>query len=1311
MKYPRTQCNSGLLCIAVVLGLLKLAPSGAAETIPQPMEISSGWKLQDAAKVTQVGDKISSLGFHANRWYAATVPGTVLTSLGNDGVYPEPLYGENSRTNVIPESLCRTRWWYRTELTVPKDYANLKVWLNFDGINYAAEVWVNGKNLGDIKGAFIRGVFDISSVVEPGKPAALAVLITPQPHPGDPQEQTLANGVGKNGGITAIDGPTFLCTIGWDWIPGIRDRDSGIWQKVFLSATGPVLIKDPFVTTKLPLPDLSSADVGIQVTLQNVTDKPQSGLLKGNFGDISFEQPVTLAANATNEITLTPAQVAGLHVKNPKLWWPNGFGPQNLYSLHLSFEAAGNISDQRDTTFGIRQIEYSVPDSENLTLSVNGVRVFCRGGDWGMDEAMKRIPRERLEACVRMHQIANLNMIRNWVGQSTSQDIYDLCDKYGIMLWDEFFQPNPSDGPNPTDLETYMANVRDKVLRFRSHPSVALWCARNEGNPPKEIDEFLKKVLAELDPGRRYQASSKDGGGVRSGGPYCWREPRQFYNFPAKEVFKTEIGSVSIPTLESVQGMMPKKDWEIINDDWAEHDLAGGAQKGDQFPKIIANRYGKTANLADFVRKGQLATYEAFRAMYEGRNSGLFRTATAVITWMSHPAQPSFVWQLYHYDLEPNSALFAVRKAGEPVHVQLNEKNWDVEVINNLPSPLAQARVHLTIYNLDGKIAGQQDFPVNANQEAATVLGAVNWPASLSAVHFVKLELRDAAGKLLSDNFYWRALPEQPDDLTALASLPVAELEAAVARHDAKGKCLLEVTLKNSSPVVALMAHLQLRRQQSGERVLPVYYTDNYVSLALGETKTIGIEAAAADLKADKPLVVLDGWNIGLNTKKSSSGIALNENAQVGHWPVTGLPTIPYKPVPKPAKKKQKTEGQQLKPLVFQSAAPGKFELCSPRDGDHFQVAQPLLFWGASPDAIRYEVFVDNTRIGEIPAATVSVMSYPLTKPLAEGLHHWSVKAITATGNTLESATFAFTVEASTWPDWAIGPFVRYGRNPILTPKGNGWESLNTFNPGVMYDDGKFRMLYRGQPTAQGHSQEGYAESLDGVVFDRKPEPIIAATEQFEKKYGCEDARLIEYEGKYYAFYTGDDRGKIALCEAVSTNCINWTKLGIIQSGPKNGAVVCDPFNTPIKINGKFCMYIGNGNCGVCYSDDLTHWSPSARIDLKLPQGWVKPWEPCVAVANYSKSQPDNIVLFIAGTLNGKGKWYYAISEVLFNKNNLTQKAAQLDDCIMKPAEPYESGTFQNCLWMNSIFLHDHQWWMHYGAGDRYVGLATAPEK
>jgi hypothetical protein len=882
-----------LLSFAGSMGLGSVA-FAADSTFAEPVTLGAGWQLQDAAKVTQTGDAISSTRFKPQGWYSATVPGTVLTSMVNAGVYPEPLYGENNRPDKIPESLARTSYWYRTVFEVPKAYGGKRVWLNLEGVNFSAQVWVNGRLVGTTKGAFRRGIFDISPDVKAGKDAVLAVLVSPQPHPGDPHEHTIRDGVGRNGGITAIDGPTFLSTIGWDWIPAIRDRDTGIWQKVFISASGPVVIKDPLVTTDLPLSKVDSADISVQARVENVTDAPQKGVLKGSFGDVTFAQNVEVAPHSSQVVIVDPKSTPAMHVEHPKLWWPNGYGPQNLYKLHLSFKVDGKTSDSKDVSFGVRKFTYAVPDSENLTISVNGVRVFIRGGNWGLDEAMKRNPRERLEAQIRMHQIANMNLIRNWVGQSTSEDFYELCDKYGILVWDEFFQPNPSDGPDPDDFDTYMANVRDKILRFRNHASIVLWCARNEGYPPKKIDDALRVLMTELEPTRLYQANSADGRGVNSHGPYHWRTPREFYVYD--EAFKTEIGSVSVPTLESIHGMLPEKDWETINDDWAEHDFAKGAADGDTYPAMIADRYGKVANLADFVRKSQLANYEAFRAMYEGRNAKLFHPTTGVITWMSNPAQPSFVWQLYHHDLEPNSALFAVKKAAEPIHIQLNEATGEVQVINNLNTSLESAHAHLAIYNLDGSVQYQRDFDVSAGASVATTLGSVAWPAGLSPVHFVKLELKDATGKVISENFYWRALPEHQDDLKLLDSLSTITLDAKVSRSDSDGKSVVSVTLHNPGKEVALMTHLQLRRKRSGERVLPVYYSDNYISLLPNETKTITMEAAALDLRGEDALVVVDGWNVGVVAASSEGvGIEANVEALVEHWPVTGLPMISAK--------------------------------------------------------------------------------------------------------------------------------------------------------------------------------------------------------------------------------------------------------------------------------------------------------------------------------------------------------------------------------------------------------------------------------
>ncbi|HWT65848.1 MAG TPA: glycoside hydrolase family 2 TIM barrel-domain containing protein, partial [Terracidiphilus sp.] len=519
--------------------------------------------------------------------------------------------------------------------------------------------------------------------------------------------------------------------------------------------------------------------------------------------------------------------------------------------------------------------------------SVNGVPIFIRGGDWGLDEGLKRIPHERLEAQIRLHKLANLNLIRNWVGQSTNEDFYELCDKYGLLLWDEFFQPNPGDGPNPTDIETYIANVRDKILRYRNHPSIALWCARNEGYPPEEIDTLLRKLMAELEPTRRYQPSSTDGNGVRSSGPYWWRTPREFYNI-TDDYFKTETGSVSVPTLESIKGMMPEKDLHSINDDWAEHDFAKGNSGSEKYPAQISERYGRFRNLADFVRKSQMANYEAYRAMYEGRNAKMFHPTTAVITWMSNPAQPSFVWQLYHYDFEPMASLYAVMHASEMLHIQLNEATGEVQVINNLPAPQSGLTARIHVYALDGAVAYQHESPVNAAASSVSSAGLLDFAAS--ATQFVQLELVDENGKVISTNFYWRGTATHPDDLTDLDKLPSVALKVTASRKDDENRRVITVTIENPTAQIAVLTHLQLRRARTGDRVLPAYASDNYISLAPHQSRTVTLEAALDQFNGEDALVTVDGWNTTVQPA-SFKGVAVapNVDADPMHSPDTGF--------------------------------------------------------------------------------------------------------------------------------------------------------------------------------------------------------------------------------------------------------------------------------------------------------------------------------------------------------------------------------------------------------------------------------------
>jgi hypothetical protein len=835
-------------------------------TLLQAADSAWQWKLQNSVKVAESGDRISQVGYSAKGWYEAVVPGTVLTSLVHDGVYPDPMYGENNR--AIPESLCRTSYWYRTEIPVSKALAGHEIWLNFEGICYCADVWVNGVQVGSIKGAFARGIFDVTKFVTPGKPAGLAVKIIPPAHPSVPHEHTMAAGTGRNGGAMGADGPAMLATVGWDWIPAIRDRDMGIWQKVTLTGSGPVAIRDPYVSCDLPLPRTDSATLHIFTDLENASNTARSGRLVGTIEGtkIAFSAPVTINPNESKTVTLPDVTL-----DHPKLWWPNGFGAQPLYRLKLTFIERGNTPSVAAASFGVRTIQYFRPGQKNMTILVNGVPVFCKGGNWGMDDAMKQIPYSRLDALLRLHRDANVTMIRNWIGMSTEEDFYSLCDKYGILIWDDFWIANPVDGPNPLDSDLFLANAREKILRYRNHPSICVWCGRNEGFPPPAINQGLADLIAKLDGKRFYQPHSAATNGVGGGGPYAYRKPADY--FVARDSLHTEIGAPSIPTLESIEAMMPRKDWWPINDDWAEHDFCKGAQGGDRFPSVIGAKFGPVTGLVDFVRKGHLASYESYRAMFEGRQSKLWDPATGVLLWMSNPSQPSFVWQLYCYDLEQTAAYFGTQRACESVHVQMDPRDGQVIVVNHPPTELVGATVRAGVYDLAGKSLATQTGQVTVAGASKQDVFKLNGLEGDIKCKLVELTLMDRGNHEISRNFYWMG-----DDCTEMDHMPKVQLD--VAAHPVRGdstEAAFSIVLHNPGTTPALMAHLQMRRPD-GSRVLPCAYTDNFVSLLPGETRTVTARAKRADIGTAAPTFVLDGWNVSVSGKPANGGVRVTSN-------------------------------------------------------------------------------------------------------------------------------------------------------------------------------------------------------------------------------------------------------------------------------------------------------------------------------------------------------------------------------------------------------------------------------------------------
>ena len=896
--------------------------------------IASGWQMTPAPKVLASAQDITKAGFDSTEWLVATVPGTALTTMIDRGIYPDPDYGLNNL--VIPESLNKQDYWYRNEFKAPKTPSGRRLTLTFYGINYAAEVWLNGQSLGTIKGAFIRGVFDVTDVVKAGQTNVLAVRVSPPPHPGIPHEQSVLGGPGENGGMMCLDGPTFVATEGWDWIPAIRDRDTGIWQPVTLAATGVVKIGDPQVVTKLPLPDTSRADVEITVPLENVSDKPVRGTIRATIEQTVVTKEINVPPGKSS-VKLASAEFAQLTLQNPRLWWPNGYGKPDLYQLKLDFMEGGKESDSKQVRFGVREVTYElslldskgqlrrvevsptaarargeqvvnvthegmrqipaadpippdlpkewreywnswvaslVPGAESspavravedtkaapyLVLKVNGVRIAARGGNWGMDDSRKRVSREKLEPYFRLHRDANVNIIRNWVGQNTEEVFYDLADEYGLMVWNDFWASTQDYNVEPLDIPLFLDNARDAILHYRNHPSIVMWCGRNEGVPSPILNQGLIDLISTLD-GTRYYSPSSNQVNLQQSGPYRYQEPSLYYTV-LNHGFSVETGVPSLSTLESFSYWIPKADQWPIGDAWAYHDWhQSGNGEIAPFMAELEAEFGAGTSLEDFERKAQMLNYVEHRAIFEGMNAHLWAPNSGRMLWMTQPAWPSNMWQILSSDYDTQASFYGVKKACEPVHVQLDLSDYSVAVVNTTTAANAGVNIIANVYSLDSKPLLHHEERKDAAANSVTAGFKLDLlPLLATDVVLVKLELRNAAGQLLSDNLYW--LGARSAAYRQLNHLPAATVSASATWIRSGDTNKIHVQLQNKGTAAALANKLTLVNASDKSRILPAYYGDNYVSLLPGETREVEIEYPASAAKGE-PQVNLRGWNL-----------------------------------------------------------------------------------------------------------------------------------------------------------------------------------------------------------------------------------------------------------------------------------------------------------------------------------------------------------------------------------------------------------------------------------------------------------------
>ncbi len=874
--------------------------------------IAAGWKLTAADAVWSSPSSLFDPACDTSAWYDATVPGTVLTTLVDQGVYPDPYYSLNNL--AIPESLCRKEWIYRVVFNAPQTSKGRQTWLILNGVNYRAAVYLNGTRVGDLAGAFTRGQFAVTSLLQPAG-NVLVVRVQPPPNPGIPHEESMrSGGQGPNGGQHCMDGPTFISSEGWDWVPGIRDRNMGLWQSVCLRVTGDVTLADPQVITDLPLPDLDRADVTLRVTVSNTAKESRQMVLKAEVAPwqsvpgmaetvVSVSQPFTLAAGETRVVELAPQAHPALTLKSPKLWWPNGYGKPDLYQATLRLtDAGGAVSDTASARFGVRELSYTLsvdtPERKDwrvelnpltayaqgkplvnnldrrevdgkvcvpklyagadpallaasddtamgpyLVIKVNGVPIFCRGGNWGMDDAMKRVSRARLEPAMRLHRDAGFTMVRNWTGENTEPEFFNLCDEYGLLVWNDFWYSTQGYNLEPNDHALFLANIRETARRYRNHPSLAIWCPRNEGWANDILEPQIAALLAREDPTRHYHGNSRLQN-LRASGPWSFFEKVSDYYTKLAFGFNTELGNFAVPTFETLKSFIPAEDLWPIGDVWYYHDFHAEHNQ-PQYRKAIAERYGEPANAEEFCRRAQLVNYESFRAMFEAWNSRLWNNTSGLLLWMSHPAWPSMIWQLYSCDFETTGAYFGAKKACSPLHIQMNAHDRKVVVLNVTRTPLTDVTARLECYGLDGHETGKpQEQRVSAAANAKTDCFVAELPLSDAPV-LARLTLSDASGRVVALNDYWQPGKDQFRSLSAAGKVKID-----VALSQVGGKSVT-VRVMNSGKTVASAVKLHLVNAATGERVLPAYFSDGWFNLLPGESRDIALEGWAEGVTLD----------------------------------------------------------------------------------------------------------------------------------------------------------------------------------------------------------------------------------------------------------------------------------------------------------------------------------------------------------------------------------------------------------------------------------------------------------------------------
>ncbi len=895
MSEHRTTLIGLLICFFLPGAMERSAAQSRDKAAMMPgnsLTLRDGWTLQSSGKVEKSGELISTSKFQPAGWYTVSVPTTVVSALVQHKVYADPYFGMNLRSipgttypiganfSNIPmqqDSPFIVPWWYRKSFVLPESYKSKSIWLNFGGINYRANIWLNGKQIAkseDVAGAWRTYEFNITGAALPGKQNVLALEVF------SPTDKDLA--------ITFVD-----------WYPAPPDKNMGLFRSVEIRSSGPVTVRYPTVVSKLDADQ--KAHLTVTALLKNGASQPVKGVLKGRIEKTEFSQEVELGANEQKDVIFDPAQVTQLNVEGPRLWWPAQMGKPELYALNMEFEIAGKVSDKTETKFGIREITSELNQNGKRMFAVNGKKILIRGGGWAPN-MMLRHNSQRLGDEFDYVQDMGLNTIR-LEGKLEAKEFFDLADERGILVmagwcccdhWEHW--PNWK----PEDYGIAAQSLQDQIYRLRSHPSLLVWLNGSDNPPPPDVEQTYLKIEKDLmwpnpviSSATGKPTTVTGDSGVKMSGPYEYVAPSYWSEdaLGANHVqncneggcgggygFNTETSpGPAVPPVESIHAMLPKEHWWPIDDWWNYH--AGGQQFKDLhvFTEALNARYGTANSLEDYALKSQMQAYEGIRAMYEAYSRNKY-TSGGVIQWMLNNGWPSMIWHLYDFYLRPGGGYFGAKTAMQALDPVYGYDDHAIYVVSSKYEDAKGLRVVTRVLNVDASEKFSNESTVDVPADGVVKVVSIPDVEGLSATYFVALRIVDANGKDAGSNFYWLSTkPETIDwtkstwyttptatfaDFTALSQLPKVKLKIKDHSERKGNDEVTHVTIENPSKSLAFFVRLKVVKGKGGEEMLPVLWQDNYISFLPGETREVTATYRASELGAAKPAVEVSGWNV-----------------------------------------------------------------------------------------------------------------------------------------------------------------------------------------------------------------------------------------------------------------------------------------------------------------------------------------------------------------------------------------------------------------------------------------------------------------